>query len=82
MNDRTLIAAGAVGTILAAICCATPLLAVVLGGIGLTAWLADADYIVLSVLLLGVALAALGFHRRKVAAACRGTAGKEPGSGR
>jgi hypothetical protein len=37
-----------------------PLLAVVLGGIGLTAWLAKADYVVMPVLFLGVALV-LGF---------------------
>jgi len=38
MIDRSLIATGAIGAALAAICCATPLLAVVLSGIGLTAW--------------------------------------------
>jgi mercuric ion transport protein len=40
MTDRSLITTGAIGAALAAICCATPLLAVVLGGIGLSAWLA------------------------------------------
>jgi mercuric ion transport protein len=44
MNDRTLITTGVVGGTLAAICCATPLLAVVLGAAGLTAWLCKADY--------------------------------------
>ena len=43
MTDRSLITTGAIGAVLAAICCATPLLAVVLGSIGLTAWLAKAD---------------------------------------
>jgi mercuric ion transport protein len=43
MNDRTLITTGAIGAVLAAICCVTPLLAVLLGGIGLAAWLANAD---------------------------------------
>ena len=42
MTDRSLMTTGAI----AAICCATPLLAVVVGSIGLTAWLAKADYIV------------------------------------
>src|SRR5216684_7608602 len=42
MNDRSLITTGAIGAVVAAICCATPLLTVVLGGIGLT-WLAHAD---------------------------------------
>ena len=54
MNDRSLITTGAIGAALAAICCATPLLAVVLGGIGLSAWLAKADYVVIPVLILGV----------------------------
>jgi len=43
MTDRSLITTDAIGAVLAAICCATPLLAVVLGSIGLTAWLAKAD---------------------------------------
>ena len=67
MTDRSLITTGAIGAALAAICCATPLLAVVLGGIGLSAWLAKADYIVMPVLLVGVALVGLGLYRRHVA---------------
>ena len=70
MTDRSLITTGAIGAALAAICCATPLLAVVLGGIGLSAWLAKADYIVMPVLLLGIALVGLGLYRRRVVATC------------
>ena len=55
MTDRLLITTGAIDAVLASICCATPLLAVVLGSIGLTAWLAKADYVVIPVLLLGTA---------------------------
>jgi mercuric ion transport protein len=47
MKDSTLMWAGAVGAVLAAICCATPLLAVLLGVVGLSAWAAKADYLVL-----------------------------------
>src|SRR6266436_5607885 len=61
MNDRSLITTGAIGAALAAICCATPLLAVMLGGIGLSAWLPKADYIVMPVLLVGSPWWALGF---------------------
>ena len=43
MSDRSLIATGGIVAVLAAICCATPILAVLLGGIGLTAWMAKAD---------------------------------------
>ena len=77
MTDRSLITTGAIGAILAAICCATPLLAVVLGGIGLTAWLAKAEYVVMPVLLVGVALVGLGLYRRHVATTCRDTNAKE-----
>ncbi len=68
MNDRSLITTGVIGTVLAAICCATPLLAVVLGSVGLTAWLAKADYIVIPMLLVGAALEGLGLYRRRNAA--------------
>ena len=70
MNDRTLIATGGFAAALAAICCATPILAILLGGIGLTAWIAKADYVILPVLVLGVALVALGLYRRHVSATC------------
>jgi mercuric ion transport protein len=80
MNDRSLIATGGIGAALAIICCATPLLAIVLGGIGLTAWLASADYVVIAVLLLGVGLIGLGFYRRHMAATCCDTSGEKQGS--
>ena len=70
MSDRSLIATGGIAAVLAAICCATPLLAVVLGAIGLTAWIAKADYVVLPVLLLGLALMGFGLYRRQSVVAC------------
>jgi mercuric ion transport protein len=77
MNDRSLITTGAIGVALAAICCVTPLLAVMLGRIGLTAWLASGDYIVHPVLILGLALAGLGLYRRLIAALRRNTSAGE-----
>ena len=77
MTDRSLIATGAIGAILAAICCATPLLAVVLGGIGLTAWLAKADYVVMPVLFLEVVLVGFGLYRRHTAATCHNASTKQ-----
>ena len=47
MHGRTHITTGAIGAILAAICCMTPLLVVVFGTVGLTAWLAKADYVLI-----------------------------------
>jgi mercuric ion transport protein len=77
MTDRSLITTGAIGAALAAICCATPLLAVVLGSIGPTAWLAKADYVVFPVLLLGMALVGLGLYCRHVSTTCCDTSTKE-----
>jgi mercuric ion transport protein len=78
MTERSLIATGAVGAMLAVICCVTPLLAVVLGGIGFTAWLAKADYVLMPALFLGVALVGLGLYRRgRVATTCHDTSAEE-----
>jgi mercuric ion transport protein len=65
MRDRTLITTGAVGAVVAAICCATPLLAVLLGAVGLTAWLAKADYVLIPALLLCLGLIAFGLYRKR-----------------
>jgi len=62
MRDRTFITTGAIGAILAAICCMTPLLVVVFGAVGLTAWLAKADYVLIPALILCLALVAFGIH--------------------
>ncbi len=47
MNDRKLLATGIVGTIIAAICCFTPALVILLGAVGLSAWLGWLDYVLL-----------------------------------
>jgi mercuric ion transport protein len=41
---------GVVGTVVAAICCFTPALVVVLGAIGLSAWLGWLDFVLLPAL--------------------------------
>jgi mercuric ion transport protein len=65
MRDRTLITTGAVGTVVAVVCCATPLLAVAFGAVGLTAWLAKVDYVLIPALILCIALIGFGFYRRR-----------------
>ncbi len=66
--DRTLITTGTIGAAVAAICCATPLLAVVLGGLGLTAWLTNADYVLIPALLICLGLVGVGLYRRRITA--------------
>lgn len=70
-SDRALLATGTVGVIITAICCTTPLLAILLGGLGLTAWLARADYVLIPALLICLGLVGTGLYlRRNTAQAC------------
>jgi mercuric ion transport protein len=66
MGDRALITTGIVGAVLAAVCCATPLLAVLFGAVGLTAGLAKADYVVIPALILCLGLIAFGLYRARM----------------
>ena len=66
MRDRTLVTTGIVGAVVAAVCCATPLLAIAFGAVGLAAWVAKADYVLLPVLLLCLALLGLGLYRKRL----------------
>jgi len=66
MRDSTFITTGAIGAVLAAICCATPLLVAVLGAIGLTGWLAKADYVVIPALILCLGLIVFGVYRGRL----------------
>jgi len=63
MDDKRLIWTGGIGAALAAILCATPVLAVVLPMLGLAAWLAAADYVLIPLLLVCLALVGLGLYR-------------------
>jgi len=65
MNDRTLITTGVVGAVVAAVCCVTPILAIVFGAVGLTAWLAKADYVLIPALILCFGLAGFGLYRKR-----------------
>lgn len=62
MNNRALIRTWVVGAIVAAICCATPILAVLLPALGLGAWLAGADFVAFGVLAGSLGLVAWGFY--------------------
>ena len=73
MKDRALIATGAVGVVLAAICCAAPLLAVMLATASLTAWLANGAYVLIPALLVCLGLVAYRLNRRRTTTDCRAT---------
>jgi mercuric ion transport protein len=68
MTDRKLLFTGAAGSVIAAICCFTPALVILLGAVGLSAWLAWLDYVLVPalVMFLGLtAFAAMRMQRRR-----------------
>jgi mercuric ion transport protein len=65
MNDRTLIRTGTIGAIIAAVCCATPVLVIVLGAVGLSALTGYLDYVLLPALALCIVLIGYGLYRRR-----------------
>ena len=63
MNNRTLLATGITGTVIAAICCFTSVLVILLAAIGLSAWLAWLDFVLFPLLALFVGLTAFALFR-------------------
>lgn len=71
MNDTTLIKTGAIGAVIAAVCCATPVLVIALGAVGLSALTGYLDYVLLPILALCIGVIGYGLYkRRQTAAAC------------
>jgi len=76
MKDATILKTGIIGSVVAAICCFTPVLVILLGVAGLSAWLGWIDYVLLPALALFLGLTAYGLWRRHRAAACSATQGR------
>lgn len=64
-TDRKLIVTGIVGTVIAALCCFTPVLVVLLGAVGLSVALGRIDYVLLPALTFFVALTVYAVWRRQ-----------------
>jgi mercuric ion transport protein len=64
MRDRNLIAAGAIALIAAA-CCATPVVVATIGAVGLTAWFAKTGNMLVPALILFAGLIGFGLYRRQ-----------------
>ena len=63
-GDCKLIATGIVGTVIAALCCFTPVLVLLLGVVGLSAALGWIDYVLLPALTFFVTLTIYALWRR------------------
>ncbi|MGI9422846.1 MAG: mercury resistance system transport protein MerF [Hyphomicrobiaceae bacterium] len=65
MSADRLLSIGIVGTVVAAICCFTPLLVVLFGAVGLSAWVAGLDMILLPVLAIFIAITVFALWKRQ-----------------
>lgn len=70
MENRTLLKTGIAGSVIAAVCCATPLLVILLGGLGLSAWAGWLDYVLMPALVIFVGITIYALRRRRAEAAC------------
>ena len=70
MNNRTLLKAGVAGTVVAALCCATPILVILLGVLGLSAWVGWLDYLLIPALVVFIVITIYALRRRRIEAAC------------
>jgi len=70
MNNRTLLRTGIVGTVIAAVCCATPVLVILFGVLGLSAWVDWLDYVLIPALVVFIGITAYALRRRRDEAAC------------
>ena len=64
INDRTILRTGIGGTVVAALCCFTPVLVILLGVTGLSAWLGWLDYVLLPALAIFLAITVYALWRR------------------
>ena len=64
MNDRTLLRTGIIGTVVAALCCFTPILVVLFGVVGLSALVGYLDYVLFPALAVFLAITGYALWKR------------------
>ncbi len=65
MNDRKLLRVGIIGSAVAAVCCFTPALVILVSAVGLSAVIGYLDYVLFPALGLFLALTAYSIYRMK-----------------
>ncbi len=65
MNQKSLLKTGVVGTVIAALCCFTPVLVILFGAIGLAAVVGYLDFLLLPALAFFVLLTIYALWRRQ-----------------
>ena len=67
MNNNKLLATGLIGTAIAALCCFTPILVILLGAVGLSAIVGYLDYVLLPALGILVLITIYALWKRPTA---------------
>lgn len=70
MNNRTLLETGIAGTVVAALCCFTPILVVLFGAVGLSALVGWLDYVLIPALVVFLGITIYAWRRQRVEADC------------
>ena len=65
MNCRSLMKCGAAGSVITAVCCFTPVLVLLLGAVGLSAWLGWLDYVLFPLLAAFIVLTVYAYRRMR-----------------
>jgi len=63
MKDKTLLRVGGIGSAIVALCCVTPVLVLLFGALGLSAWVAGLDYVLFPLLALFLAITVVAILR-------------------
>ncbi|MFC1664889.1 mercury resistance system transport protein MerF [Pseudomonadota bacterium] len=71
MKVDKLVTFGAVGTVIAALCCFTPILVVILTSVSLATWLGWLDYVLLPLLALFIGLTIFALFRNRLTPRCK-----------
>ena len=65
MNERKLVVTGFIGTVIAALCCFTPVLVILFGAVGLSAVVGYLDYVLLPALAFFIVLTIYALWRKR-----------------
>ncbi len=70
MDNQTLLKTGIAGSVVAILCCATPILVILLGVLGLSAWAGWLDYVLIPALVVFIGITIYALRRGHAEAAC------------
>jgi len=70
MKKSTLLKTGIIGSVIAALCCLTPVLVILFGAVGLAAWIGHLDAVLMPALIFFLALTAYAFFKKDKGECC------------